>query len=194
MQEFEEVYKSFLNVPINVTNNSKYIFDLADRLIFTMNQTHEKERILIKLLILYPNNYELYYKMGNIFKDMDKERSLMYYKLCYSIKPDYNENFFALCDTLLCLGYFNYFFELNQNNIFDKFMSEPRFLTSYIRCELSRLNYKNGLKCLLDLIKINSSKPAITDYDKNEKWRNYHDAGYLFCSMCEIEKSLSYTW
>jgi predicted O-linked N-acetylglucosamine transferase (SPINDLY family) len=157
------------------------------------NDINAKIFILEKMITLYPEDYELYYRLGKVYKGASKEKELLWYKLCFSIKPDYPDNFFDLCDLLLDMGFSNHVFTLNKNNQFEKFMKEPKFLTVYTRCNLVNLKYENGLKCLIDLIKINASKPCITDYDKNEKWRNYHDAGYLFCAKCDVDSSIKYS-
>jgi hypothetical protein len=167
--------------------------NIANRFISMADKIEMKDFILSKLIVLYPNDHELYYRMGKLFVGVSKDRELLWYKLCYSIKPDYKDNFCDLCNLLLDLGYSDHIFLLNKDNLFDKFMNEPRFLTVYVRCNLVNNKHENALKSLVDLIKLNSKSPCVTDYDKNEKWRNYHDAGYLFCSNCEIEKSIAYT-
>ena len=193
MKEFLNLYNIFLNNKIDINVNKHFLYDKMN---ISLNQTSDinaKIFILEKMITLYPEDYELYYCLGKVFKGVSKEKELFWYKLCFSIKPDYPDNFFDLCDLLLDMGFSNHVFTLNKNNQFDKFMKEPKFLTVYTRCNLVNLKYENGLKCLLELIKINASKPCITDYDKNEKWRNYHDAGYLFCAKCDIDSSIKYS-
>jgi len=193
MKEFVDLYNTFLMNPINVSLNANYIYEVANKCFELSNNITIKEKILIKMLYLYPDDPFLYYTMGTIFKGIDTEKELTWYKLSYSKKPDYPDNFLALCKLLFDMDLSNQVFELNKNNLFDKFMKEPRFLTIYVRCNFIKLNYKDGIKILLDLIKINSSKSCITDYDKNEKWQNYHDAGYVFSALCDIDNSLKYT-
>jgi len=193
MKEFFDLYNIFLTNPVNININSKHIYDIAMKCISNTYDINVKEKILNNMLFLYPDDPSLYYMMGTIFKGINVEKELTWYKLSYSKKPDYPDNFFALCNLLLDIGFSNQVFELNKNNLFDKFMNEPMFMTVYVRCNFINLNYKDGLKCLLDLIKINSNKPCITDYDKNEKWRNYHDAGYIFSTVCDVENSIKYT-
>jgi len=162
-------------------------------MIMSEENFEKREYILTKMITLFPDDPELYYNMGRLYKGISKDKELLWYKLCYTIKPDFKENFCDLCDLLLDVGFSNHVFSLNKDNLFDKYMNEPRFLTVYTRCNLVNLNYENGLTSLLNLIKLNSKIPCLTDYDKNEKWRNYHDAGYLFNSRCDIEKSIKYS-
>jgi len=193
MQDFLNTYGIMLSNPENINTNAKHFYELAFRTMATTNDFKMKEIVLTKLLFLYPNDHLLYHKMGTLFKGVDFARELLWYKMSYIIKPDYPENFYALCNLLLEAGLSNFIYELNKDGLFDKFANDPNFMTVFIRCQLIKLNYKNGLEWLVKLIQMNSSKPAITDYDKNEKWRNYHDAGYLLCSACDIENSLKYT-
>lgn len=192
MNEFIQLYNSII---INNSNydNFQFLYYTANNALSKTEDINAKVFILEKMIILYPNDHELFYKMGKVFKGICFEKELFWYKLSYSIKPDYTENFYDLCELLFENGQINHIFSLNKNNLFEKFMKEPRFLTIYIRCNLSNLKYENGLKSLLDLIKMNSSKQCITEYDKNDKWRNYNDVGYIFCSKCDIENAISYS-
>lgn len=193
MKEFIDLYNYCLNNQIDNIEHKQHIYNNAQVAINNSNDINFKIFVLESIITLYPNDYELYYKLGKLYKGISFEKEILWYKLCYSIKPDYLDNFCDLCETLLERGMSNHVFTLNKNGLFEKFMKEPKFLTVYTRCNLVNLNYENGLSCLLDLIKINSTKKCITDYDKNEKWRNYHDAGYLFSTKCDAENSIKYS-
>ena len=193
MKEFFELYNHFINNQIDTNANKHIIYNNANIALTSTKDVNLQVFILEKLVTLYPGDHELYYKLGKAHKGISKEKELLWYKLSYGIKPDFADNFCDMCDLLLDMGYSNHVFTLNKDNLFEKFMNEPRFLTVYTRCNLVNLKYENGLKCLLDLIKLNSKKPCITDYDKNEKWRNYHDAGYLLCAKCDIEGSIRFS-
>jgi len=193
MKEFLDLYNLFLNNQIEIYANKHLLYNNMNISLNQNNDINAKIFILEKMITLYPEDYELYYCLGKVYKGASKEKELFWYKLCFSIKPDYPDNFFDLCDLLLDMGFSNHVFTLNKNNQFEKFMKEPKFLTVYTRCNLVNLKYENGLNCLLDLIKINASKPCVADYDKNEKWRNYHDAGYLFCAKCDVDSSIKYS-
>ena len=193
MQDFLNLYQQLINNKTTIYENKHILYNLAINNIMSEENFEKKEFILTKMITLFPNDHELYYNMGRLYKGISKDKELFWYKLSYTIKPDFKENFCDLCDLLLDLGFSNHVFALNKDNLFDKYMNEPRFLTVFTRCNLVNLNYENGLNCLLDLIKINSKNPCLTDYDRNEKWRNYHDAGYLFNSRCDVENSIRYS-
>lgn len=193
MKEFIDSFNAFMNNQFDINLHSSLIYHNLNVALASAKDINTKVFLLEMMLVLFPNDHELYYKMGNLFKGLSKEKQLLWYKLSYNIKPDYTDNFCDLCDLLLDMGFVNHIFMLNKDNLFEKFMKEPRFLTVYTRCNLANLRYENGLNCLLDLIKMNSSKHCITDYDKNEKWRNYHDAGYLFSAKCDVDNSIKYS-
>jgi len=195
IQNFFETCNVFMSNTANIHHpaNSKLICEAGFDLITKTNELGLKEKILNKLLFFYPKNHTIYHKMGTIFKGLDLEKEMLWYKLCFGIKPDYLENFYALCNLYLDVGLSNHVYELNVDNLFENFKNDPHFLTVYVRCELIKLNYKNGLKCLLELIKLNSQKQCKTPYDRNEKWRNYHDAGYIFSASSDVDNCLKYT-
>jgi len=80
-----------------------------------------------------------------------------------------------------------------KKSIYNELMEDSQFLGTYSRCNFQQLYYKNGVPCLLKLIKLSSTKPCKTIQEKETKWSNYHDLGYVYCAMGEIEKSLQYT-
>jgi len=192
-KEFYNFYNSIINNKLDIKQHEKSLYISAINSLTNSNNINTKELILTKMITLFPSDPELYYNMGRLFNGISKEKQLMWYKLSYNIKPDFKDNFCDLCNLLLEMGYSEHVFSLNKDGLFDKFMKEPRFLTVYVRCNLINLKYENGLKSLIDLIKINSTKPCLTDYDKNEKWRNYHDSGYLFNAKCDVLNSIKYS-
>jgi predicted O-linked N-acetylglucosamine transferase (SPINDLY family) len=192
MQDFLTSYSTFLH-NVNITQNAPYIYNLAYTAIEKTSDINIKTNILEKLIILFPNDHVLYHNMGNLYKNINQEKQLFWYEICFSIQPEFSENFLDLCEILYMFGLYGRFMDLNKNNLFEKYMKTPRFLTMYVRCKFAGLHYEDGLQVLLDLIKMNSKKLCVTEYDKYDKWRNYHDAGYVFCAKCDIENSLKYT-
>jgi predicted O-linked N-acetylglucosamine transferase (SPINDLY family) len=82
---------------------------------------------------------------------------------------------------------------LNKDNLFDKFIDNEMMASFYIRCNMSEHNYKDSVTLLLKLIQSGCKKKSITQDDKSKKWGNYHDLGYIYCTMGEIESSIQYT-
>jgi hypothetical protein len=193
MQKFVNDYVIILKNPVNLNINPKSFYETAFNAMDSTEDVNIKEGILTKLIMLYPHDYKLYHIMGTLFRGISVEKELMWYKMSYAIKPDYPENFYAMCKLMLDAGLYNLIYELNKDGLFDKFENDPLFMTTFIRCEFSKFKYKNGLEWLMKLIQINSKTHAVTDHDKKEKWGNYHDAGYIFCSTSDIENAIKYS-
>lgn len=192
MQEFNEQYANYIANPIPELKS--VLYDLGLRILDTMPDPNSKGEILYKLLFLFPEKPNLYYEMGNIYKNISNNMAACtWYKIGYTMEPTNRQNTMALCKVLYESGMSQHFLELNQNNIFDKFMDDPIFLGMYARVNFHQLYYKNGIQSLLKLIKQNASNKCTTKEQKLEKWKNYHDAGYVFCMLGEIEKSIQYT-
>jgi len=194
MNEFINLFKKFMFNKEDITNNTTIMYSLAKSIFLNTNEINIKIFILESLMTLYPNDHELYYIMGNIYKNISKDKQLFWYKLSYNIKPDYTDNLFDLCHLLLEMGFQDHVFSLNKDNLFDKFMNEPRFLGIFVKCNLQNRKYDNNtLKDLLHLIKLNSTKHCITDSDKVDKWGNYLDVGHLLCILCDAKRAIHYS-
>ena len=177
-------------------DNEEYkhiIYNNANYVISNTNDIMIKEQILTKLITLYPEDHELYYRMATIFNGVNNEKQLMWYKMCYNIKPDYKQNLMHLCELLYNTGNIRQISLLNKDNLFDKFSNEPKFLHMYVRSNFANLIFKNGLQTLLNLIRMKSNIKCVTFDDKLDKWSNYHDIGYLFSANNDNENAIVYT-
>jgi tetratricopeptide (TPR) repeat protein len=154
-----------------------------------------KEDIISKLLIIYPNVSELYYMMAELFKKINPMKAILWYKICYQIDPNHKSNIIDMIIAFFGDGLINKVFEIinPEDPIYKELIEDPRFLGIYARCKFQNLHYKNGVDYLLKLIKVTSTKQCKTNEEKVVKWSNYHDLGYVYCAMGEIEKSLQYT-
>ena len=52
----------------------------------------EKEDLLSKLILLSPNDSNLYYMMGEMFKKTNPLKALTWYKICHQIDPNNKSN------------------------------------------------------------------------------------------------------
>lgn len=155
------------------------------------NKKSEKEEILLRLLFLFPKDGDLYYKMASLFEgDL---RSLAWHKMCFTINPRHKENIIMAIQTLYSQGLLVRVFDYIDTPIFTDLIEDPRFLSIYSRCNFQQLYYKNGVTYLLKLIRHSCNIPSKTYEEKVDKWSNYHDLGYVYCIMGEIESALKYT-
>jgi tetratricopeptide (TPR) repeat protein len=156
-----------------------------------MNNILEKENILLRLISIYPKKSELYYRMACIFNG--DVRSLTWHKICFSIDPCHKDNIITVIKILYSQGLFVRVFDYAETPIFKDLIEDPRFLGIYARCNLQQLYYNNGVTYLLKLIDYYCKKPAIYLEEKNAKWSNYHDLGYVYCVTGDINLSIKYT-
>ena len=197
MSEFLNAYNQLIQNPKSKPQIGTYVLNQGLTALKATYDIAAKEDILLKLLFIYSELPQLYYEMGNIFKGQNQIKAITWYKMCYQIDPTHHENIIELIKTLFENGVTKQVFEIidpiKNIPVFQKLMDDVRFLGTYSRCNFQQLYYKNGVLCLLKLIKKASNKPCLTKDEKVTKWSNYHDLGYVFCAMGEIEKSLQYT-
>lgn len=177
----------------NNNKNKNYIYTEAFKLIDQSIDSSIKEDIIHKLIILFPTDAMLYSKMGNIYKSVNIQKAILWHTIGYSINPMYQENTIHLCRLFFENGFTDKVFELNKNGLFNHFMDNSEFLGIYARCHFQKLYYKNGVQYLEQLVDKNMKNNCVTKEEKLEKWKNYHDMGYVYCAMGQHEKSLQYT-
>ena len=82
----------FENDEKNAINKKKWYDSGTDLLKDESMSLTQKESIIAKLIGIFPDNIELYYFMGYIFKDIDQEKALLWFQVCFKIDPTYIEN------------------------------------------------------------------------------------------------------
>lgn len=78
-----------------------------------------KEDVLNKMLFIYPNNYELYYYMGCIYKHSRPYQALSWFRTCYRFDPNNVENL---------LDYIQILFNLNMNSYIVKWDADNNYV------------------------------------------------------------------
>ena len=187
--EFTKAYQHVLHSK-NANASDRNLYEFGMRVFQKANKL-EKEEILLRLISVYPKDAELYFKMAVLFEgDL---RSLAWHKICFTVDPCHKENIITIVQSLYEKGIGIRVFEYTDTPVFSDLIKDPRFLFVYARCCFQQLYYKNGVKHLLTLIEHYCKTPAIKPADKIAKWSNYHDLGYVYCIMGEIDLSLKYT-
>ena len=189
------IYSQLLQNPMSKHQIGTYVYNQGLSIIKSSQTISEKEDVLLKLMIIFTDDAKLYFMMGELYKKPIPIKALVWYKICYQIDPTHKENIIELIKILYENGFTKQVFEIinPKQSVYAQLMEDPRFLGIYSRCNFQQLYYKNGVPCLLKLINIHASKPCKTREEKETKWSNYHDLGYVYCAMGEIEKSLQYT-
>ena len=192
MDEFLFMYGEFLKIPKNIIEKKHILYKTAFDILLKTNDLKTKEDILSKLIILFPEDALLYYKMANIVKSISTDKAIMWYKIAYTLKPDYEDNLVELFEIFFERGNYEHMQHLNKNNLFEKFLHNPKFVGMLVRSRFSLAQYENATKYMKFLIQNNSQKPAITYEEKLEKYNNYHDAGYMYSHVGDITKAIKY--
>ena len=194
IQEFANLQHQLLQNPLSKNQtNRQHLYDMGMNILRQTTDINIQDEILTKLITLYPEDSTLYHNFAKIFKPINVQKSVFWHKVAYQIDPANVDNITDLFQLYIETGLSKNVFEMNQNGNLNQFMENERFLGVFSRCHFQQLYYKNGLNHLLKLIKIYSTKKCNSKEDKHTKWTNYHDIGYVFCAMGDIEKALIYT-
>jgi predicted O-linked N-acetylglucosamine transferase (SPINDLY family)/ssDNA-binding Zn-finger/Zn-ribbon topoisomerase 1 len=192
MDEFLFMHSEFLKIPKNIIEKKDILYNFAFDILLKTNDMKVKEEVLSKLIQLFPEDPILYYKMANLVKSTSSDKAIMWHKIAYALKPDLETNLVELFELFFERGNYEHMQHLNKNNLFEKFLHNPKFVGMLVRSRFSLAQYENAIKYMKFLIQNNSQKPAITYEDKLEKYNNYHDTGYMYSHVGDITNSLKY--
>jgi predicted O-linked N-acetylglucosamine transferase (SPINDLY family) len=192
MEEFLSIYNSFIKIPKNIIENKELIYKPAFNIISKTTSHEIKEEVLSKLIILYPDDPILYYKMAGIMKPISEDKAILWHKIAYELKPDFEDNLIDLFQILFERGNYEHMQHINKNNVFDKMTHNPKFVGMLVRSRFSLARYENCIKHILFLIQCSCRKRAITDNEKMEKYNNYQDAGYMYSHVGDIDNAIKY--
>ena len=125
IQEFETTFQQILSSPKSVVDEQRDVwYEKGKGIVQQSNDVNVREDILTKLLFVFENRPMLMYYMGYIFKDCNKPKALMWFRLCCSFtagKPDsiYVENALDLCKLLFEHNCISYIHLLNENKVIE---------------------------------------------------------------------------
>jgi len=152
--------------------------------------TTSKEKIIYKLLNIYPDNAKLYHEMGKLFDTNSIEKKIAWYKLSHNKDPTNYEYLYSLCKTLYEVFEYGQIIKLNKNKLFDKFPDNMEILQYYVSCKTQRKHYQHCLKYMEKIVTAYSYKKCITREDQIKKINNYKDLTHLYYLECKIEKAI----
>ena len=187
MNEFNQLWA-------NYTESQKaQLYRLAYNLIDSDKiQSIVKEEVLYKMLFLFPDAVEFYHRTALLYSINNTFKGLTWHKIGYQIDPTHAENTIAYCIALYNNGYGEQVLDLNKDKKLNKYLVNTPFLAAYTRCLCQNLHYEQGVVYLHKLIEISASKAAITQEEKYAKWQNYHDLGYVYSNLGQIDNSIKH--
>jgi predicted O-linked N-acetylglucosamine transferase (SPINDLY family) len=101
--QFDTIFKCWENKKNPIV--MKEMYDMGIYILIRTDDVSVKEKILTRLLLLFPERIELYYYMGYIFKDTDFFKSLQWYNICIQKDPLYVESTIEWLKQLFKMNY-----------------------------------------------------------------------------------------
>lgn len=196
IQKFNKLYEYFFHNSFVLDDDATaktYLYNEAFNIIEKTTDNNLKENILGDLIILFPKDVSLYCKMGELYKNANIQKSVLWHNMGFSIDPLNEENTIKLCMLYFEKGFTKKVSEMNKNHLFKNFFENENFITIYVTYNFNNLYYKVGIPYLLKLIEKRRNYICFTPEEKKRKWGNYHDAGYVYAKMAQHEKSIEYT-
>lgn len=181
---------SFNNSFLNIVNEKEpydkvKFYDNGIDLLLNNNITiNDKEKILNKLIFIFPDDYKLYYYMGYIFKDIDIFKALTWFKLCFEKNKYYIENLLDFTKILFENNLYQYIIQLNKNNFFDQFDDE-RLIILKINLLIENREFKEAEERLLSIIHDNK-------VNYNTLYKVYANLAYLYNQKVDFDKVFFY--
>lgn len=195
LNEFNQLQNHLLRNPeaINGELTHKLQYFKTAILQIPIIEVSVKEDILVKMIILFPKDIDLYIQAAELFRTIYVQKSIYWHRAAYMVQPNHLKNATAMMKVFLESSLTKNAISMNASGELDQFVEDPRFLRYYVRCLLQELRFQNGQEYLKKLIKLGSEKKPATIDEKREKWQDHHDLGYVYCFLGEVAKSLLYT-
>jgi predicted O-linked N-acetylglucosamine transferase (SPINDLY family) len=156
------------------------IFNLGIDIVIKSTDFSVQEDVVYKLLNLYHNEYKLYYLMGSIYKNHSTDKSLYWFKKCYSIDTQYVENILDLTKILFDNGNYD---EVNRICKRMKNVKDRRLLllmgTSYIKSG----HYNDAIQVL---------EKTITGQNDSTDCYALQNMGILKNDLCMCAEAIKY--
>lgn len=193
MNEFLNAYNQITAQPKSINTIGNHFVNQGMAIYNETTDLNVKEKVLSKLIDIFPNEPGFYYYMGYSLKDIYPERALPFHQKSYEINPDNVENLIDLCNLSIEKGDAKTVIEMDKKHPFGDLLKDVRLLTLYVQAKYKEHYYKDCLRYLLNIIKERSKIPAITKHDKEWKQSSYLNAGHMFSILGDHDNSLKYT-
>lgn len=184
---FNNSFNDILSNPEKNTNNNFYdnFYNNGIELLLKYAENIAiREGVLNKMIFVFPDKYELYYYMGYIYKDIDKSKALLWFKLCYEKNPKYIENFLDFSRILFDNRFFSYILFLNKEH-FLELSDDKRTQLLYANLQLQSGKLLLAKKTFLDILKKN-------DNDYHKRCTVYLNLAAIYNKFNDFHNCLSY--
>jgi predicted O-linked N-acetylglucosamine transferase (SPINDLY family) len=172
------------------------IYNLGVQQLNVNTDVTTKELILLRLIFLFPEDANLCYMMGCIFKGISLEKQILWYRLCYEKNPKHRDNLYELCMVLFENKRVACALSLNiDGKLFDemRFTEKYDFLHKFVYGKLEE-NYKNGLEKYLEKLTNMSNKIPSPETEQGQlnNWNEHITLSTVYYDLGNVEKALKY--
>jgi predicted O-linked N-acetylglucosamine transferase (SPINDLY family) len=181
---FNNSFNDILSNPVNNIDYDNFYNNGIELLLKYTENIDIRENVLNKMIFVFPDKYELYYYMGYIYKDVDKSKALLWFKLCYEKNPTYIENFLDFSRILFDNQFFNYIVFLNKDN-FLELSDDNRAQILCANLQLQSGKLLLAKKKFLDILKKN-------DTDHHKLCTIYLNLASIYNKFNDFHNCLSY--
>jgi predicted O-linked N-acetylglucosamine transferase (SPINDLY family) len=185
MTPFDNIYEQYLKVPEIFQDKLNDIYNLGMQELSQKKTTEEKEKVLYKLIFIFSDKAELYYFMGYLYKEIDINRALMWFRMCFNISDTFLENLIDFTKILFDKKYINYIHFLNKTKVFDN-CTDSRIKLLLGTISIFECKMEEGKKTLTSLLD--------TQYpDKQFESILLSNLGYVYGMLADYQKSIEYS-
>lgn len=185
MTPFNNIYEQYLKVPEMFQDKLHEIYAIGMQELAQKNTTEEKEKHLSKLIFIFSEKPELYYYMGYLYKEIDINKALMWFRICFNISNTFLENLIDFTKILFDKKYINYIHFLNKTQVFDN-CQDSRIKLLLGTISIFECKMEEGKKTLTSLL--NTQYP-----DKQFESILLSNLGYVYGMLADYKKSIEYS-
>jgi predicted O-linked N-acetylglucosamine transferase (SPINDLY family) len=193
MDDFCRVWNDYNRHPKKTATLKSKLINCGMNIIKPQNPNEMKEMVLTKLIYSFPNDADLYYRMGCLFHPFSVDKAVMWYRLAHQQNPAHLDNLFVLCKTLYSCNQYQMFVELNIGDVFDRLISNNlEFLFYYLTCKLSLNLFHKSEIYAKRLEMFFSEKTQNTEDVKLQYWSILTELCRIYYTFGNIDKAVEY--
>lgn len=185
MTPFDNIYEQYLKLPEMFQDKLNDIYNLGMQELSQKGTTEEKEKILYKLIFIFSNKPELYYYMGYLYKEIDINKALMWFRMCFNVCDSFLENLIDFTKILFDKKYINYIHFLNKTQVLDN-CTDSRIKLLLGTVSIFECKMEEGKKTLTSLL--NTPYP-----DRQFESILLSNLGYVYGMLADYQTSIEYS-
>lgn len=197
--DFESIFEKILREPtedlkinkksINADPNKYVVFIIGLKLCENNNiSIEDKEQVLYKLMLLFPNNFVLYFFMGVLANTKDKYRAMSWFRLAYQIDNEKLDNIINLFKLLFDNEYSNFIDNDILIHIYEKYKNDEKVLLLFSAIFAKKNNFYYSEMICNQLIILLEKKYKLNNNNKelNNILSNAYSNFIYICSFSLI--------